>query len=102
MSEIILTEENFKDEVILSDCPVLIDFWATWCGPCRMLAPVVEQIAAAHPEIKVGKVNVDDCPALAAAFQVSSIPTLVYVKNGTVIDVSVGFRTKEQIEEMFR
>ena len=102
MSEITITKENFDQEVMKSDKPILLDFWATWCGPCQMLAPVVEEIAKAHPEIKVGKVNVDEQPDLADSFSVDSIPLLVYMKNSEVINSSVGYKTKEQIEEMLK
>ena len=77
MSVLHITKENFNAEVVNSDRPVLLDFWATWCGPCRMVGPLVEEIAAEHPEIKVGKINVDEQPELAAQFQIMSIPTLM-------------------------
>ena len=79
MAELIVTAENFEGEVLKSEKPVLIDFWATWCGPCRMLAPIIEEIANEREDIKVCKVNVDEEPALANAFQIESIPTLVVV-----------------------
>ena len=82
MSVLELTLENFEAEVLQSDKPVLIDFWATWCGPCRMMAPVVDEFAAENPDIKVGKVNVDDHPQLAGAFGIESIPTLVAIRDG--------------------
>jgi len=98
MSEIIITKENFENEVIKSDKPVLIDFWATWCGPCMMLAPVIEVIASEYEgKIKVGKVNVDDEPELAGAFQVASIPTVVFIKNGKIVGQTVGYRPKEDL-----
>lgn len=100
MAEITLTSENFEEEVLKSDKPVLIDFWASWCGPCKMLAPVIEEIANEHPEIKVGKVNVDDEPALADKYMVSSIPLVVLIKNGKVVNTSLGFKQKAQIEAM--
>ena len=101
MAEIIITKDNFEAEVLQADKPVLLDFWATWCGPCRMLAPVIEQIAAEYEgKAKVGKVNVDEEPELAAAFQINSIPTVVVMKGGKVIDTAVGFRPKEQIAAM--
>ncbi|MCI2106670.1 MAG: thioredoxin [Intestinimonas sp.] len=102
MSVFSIYKNNFKAEVLNSDKPVLIDLWATWCGPCRMMSPVVEEIAAAHPEIKVCKINVDDEPELAQAFQVSAIPTLVLVEGGKVKNMTVGFRPKDQIENMLR
>lgn len=98
--EVTINKNNFQNEVINSDKPVLIDFWASWCGPCRMLSPVVAEIAESHPEIKVGKVNVDEEPELASAFKVASIPMLVMVKNGKVINQSVGYRPKAEIEKM--
>lgn len=98
MAEIILTKENFEEEVLKADKPVLIDFWATWCGPCRMLSPVIEEIAKEYDgKVKVGKVNVDEQPELASAFRVTSIPTVVVMKEGEVTNTSVGFRPKEQI-----
>ncbi|MCQ2474945.1 MAG: thioredoxin [Clostridia bacterium] len=98
MAEIIITKENFENEVIKSDKPVLIDFWATWCGPCQMLSPVIAEIADEYDgKVKVCKVNVDNEPELAAAFRVQSIPMLAVVKNGEVTDVAVGYRPKEEI-----
>ena len=101
MAEIIITKENFDSEVIKSDRPVLIDFWATWCGPCKMLSPVIAEIAGEYEgKVKVCKVNVDEQPELASAFRVDSIPTLVVIKEGIVTDVSVGYRSKDQIAAM--
>ena len=97
MSVLHITKENFNAEVVNSDRPVLVDFWATWCGPCRMVGPLVEEIAAEHPEIKVGKINVDEQPELAAQFQIMSIPTLMVVKNGQITQRVVGARPKAQI-----
>ncbi len=97
MSVLHITKENFNAEVVNSDRPVLLDFWATWCGPCRMVGPLVEEIAAEHPEIKVGKINVDQEPELAAQFQIMSIPTLMVVKNGRITQRVVGARPKAQI-----
>lgn len=97
MSVLHITKENFNTEVVNSDRPVLLDFWATWCGPCRMVGPLVEEIAAEHPEIKVGKINVDEQPELAAQFQIMSIPTLMVVKNGQITQRVVGARPKAQI-----
>lgn len=102
MAEITLTGSNFESEVLSSDKPVLVDFWATWCGPCKMLAPVVDEIANDYGNIiKVGKVNVDDCPELASKYRVVSIPTLILFKNGEAVNSSVGYLPKEQITKMF-
>ena len=91
MSEIILNDSNFEQEVLKSDKPVLVDFWATWCGPCRMLAPLISQIAIKFSDrIKVGKVDVDENPVLAESFNVSSIPTLLFFKDGKVVSQRVG------------
>lgn len=101
MAEITITATNFEDEVLKSDVPVLLDFWASWCGPCRMLAPVIAEIAEEQAgKIKVGKINVDEEPVLASAFKVSSIPTVVVMKDGKVTNVSVGFRPKADIEAL--
>ena len=102
MSEVIITKENFEAEVLQSDIPVLVDFWASWCGPCKMLAPTVEQIANEQAgKVKVGKVNVDEQQELAAQFRVMSIPTLILFKNGEVAAQTVGVQPKAQIEAMF-
>ena len=100
MSAMTITKNNFQEEVLQSSVPVLLDFWASWCGPCRMVAPVLEEIAAQRPDIKVGKINVDEQPELAQAFQVMSIPTLVVMKDGKVTAQSVGARPKNQILAM--
>lgn len=93
--EITLTNENFEEEVIKSDIPVLVDFWATWCGPCRMLAPTVEEIADEYDgKIKVGKLNVDDAQELAVSYGVSSIPTVMLFKGGKPVGQSVGYVPK--------
>ena len=100
--EVKITNANFQAEVIESDRPVLIDFFATWCGPCKMIAPLVEQIANEREDIKVGKVDVDEEGALATAFGIVSIPTLVVVKGGEVVNKAVGYRTKDQILELLK
>ena len=97
MSAININKANFQEEVLNSEKPVLLDFWAPWCGPCRMVAPIVEEIAAEREDIKVGKVNVDEEQELAMQFGVISIPTLVVVKNGEVVNQAVGARPKNQI-----
>lgn len=101
MAEITLTKDNFAKEVKESQIPVLVDFWAPWCGPCRMLGPVVAEIAEEYAgRVKVGKVNVDDEPELAAAFNVSSIPTVIIVKNGVVTEVSIGYKPKSELVKL--
>jgi len=103
MAEIIITEQNFEEEVLKSELPVLVDFWATWCGPCRMIAPAIEQIAEEQEGIiKVGKVNVDDEAGLAVKFGVASIPTLMLFEGGKVVNTMVGARPKVSIEAMFK
>ncbi len=100
MSVIKINKENFVDEVINSDKPVLLDFYADWCGPCRMVGPVVAEISDERSDIKVGKINVDEEFELASQFGVSSIPMLAVIKSGKVVNTSVGARPKEQILEM--
>ena len=101
MTELKITSENFEREVLNSDKPVLIDFWAPWCGPCRMLSPTISEIAEEYKDkVKVGKVNVDEEGELATIFRVSSIPLLVVMKNGKVVNSSVGVRPKNQIVGM--
>ena len=103
MAELTLTGQNFEQEVLLAKQPVLVDFWATWCGPCRMLAPVIEEIANEYAgKVKVGKVNVDDERELALEYGVSSIPTVMVFQNGEVKETSVGYRPKEEIEQLLK
>lgn len=98
MAEIKITKNNFEAEVMKSDITVMLDFWADWCGPCRMLAPVVEDIAREYEgSVKVGKINVDEESELAAAFRVASIPTVVVIKDGKVVNTSVGYKPKEEL-----
>ena len=101
MSALNINKNNFAEEVLNSEKPVLVDFWASWCGPCRMVIPVVEKIAEEYPEYKVVKINVDEEQELAAQFGVMSIPTLMVVKNGQVVNKSVGAKNKPQILAMF-
>jgi thioredoxin 1 len=98
MSVITITKDNFNQEVMESDKTVMLDFWASWCGPCRMLSPVIDEIAEERTDIKVGKVNVDEQPELARSFRVMSIPTVVVMKEGKVVKQSMGVRPKGQIE----
>lgn len=103
MAEIVLTIDNFEGEVLQSDKPVLVDFWATWCGPCRMLAPIVEEIAEEYADtVKVGKVDVDEQPALAARFGIASIPTVMIFKNGQLTDTVIGYRPKAELEQLLK
>lgn len=100
MSILTLTKDNFKKEVMEADKPVLIDFWAGWCGPCRMLSPVVDQLAEEISDVKICKVNVDEQPELAREFSVMSIPTLVYMKNGKIVNQTAGVKSKAAIADM--
>ena len=100
MSAIDINKNNFQSEVLNSDKKVLLDFWAPWCGPCRMVVPVVEEIASERLDIKVGKINVDEQPELAAQFGIMSIPTLVVIQNGKIINQAMGARSKSAILAM--
>jgi len=100
MAVVTITKENFENEVLKSDKPVLLDFWATWCGPCRMVSPIVDEIADERDDIKVGKINVDEQHELASEFGIMSIPTLVVMKNGKIVQQVSGARPKEAILTM--
>lgn len=100
MSVIKITKENFESEVLLSGEPVLLDFYADWCGPCRMVSPIIDEISEERTDIKVGKINVDSERELAEKFRIMSIPALIVVKDGKIVNQSVGARPKEQILEM--
>ena len=103
MAEIIITKENFESEVLNSDIPVLVDFWATWCGPCRMLAPVIEEIAEEYAgKVKVGKIDVDQQGELAMQFRVASIPTLMVFKDGKVVNQALGYMPKAKVEALLK
>lgn len=102
MSIINLTKDSYHNEVMETEKVVVIDFWATWCGPCKMMAPVVEEVAKDYPDVKVCKVNVDEEPELSNVFKIVSIPTIVVIKNGEIIDSVVGYRPKEDIEKIIK
>ena len=101
MAVTIINRDNFEEKVLKSDKPVILDLWASWCGPCKMLAPVVEELSEAHPEVLVGKVNVDEEPELASKFDVMSIPTLLVFEDGELVNRAVGARPKEMILDLF-
>ncbi|MBO6269994.1 MAG: thioredoxin [Clostridium sp.] len=102
MAATVLTTDNFEEEVLKSEVPVLVDFWATWCGPCQALSPIVEEVAGEVEGVKVGKVDVDDQDKLARKYKIFSIPTLLVFKNGEVAERSVGVVPKEKILEMLK
>lgn len=103
MAEVIITNDNFESEVLASDKPCLVDFWATWCGPCKMIAPFIEEIAEEYADtVKVCKINVDDVPELAIKYHVSSIPTVMLFKNGEVAETVIGYRPKEAFENLIK
>ena len=97
MAAIVITKENFNSEVLKAEGTVLVDFWATWCGPCRMLSPIVDEVASEHPDVKVGKINVDEQPELAQQFGIMSIPTLMVFRGGQAAAVKVGVTPKEEL-----
>jgi thioredoxin 1 len=100
MNTVKITSDNFEQEVLKSDKPVLLDFWAAWCGPCKMISPIIEEIAKEVTDAKIGKVNIDEQPELASAFGIMSIPTLVKIKDGKVVNKMIGVRPKASIKQM--
>ena len=102
MSVVIINKDNFENEIMNSENTVLLDFWAGWCGPCKMISPIIDEIAKEHPEIKVGKINVDEQPEIANSFDIMNIPSLFVLKNGEITNRSAGVKSKTQIEEMLK
>ena len=102
MSELKITKNNFEDEVLKSEKTVLLDFYADWCGPCKMIAPIIHEIAEQRDDIKVGKINVDDEGELASAFGIYSIPSIIVIKDGKVANQTVGYQSKEQLLELIK
>lgn len=102
MSVMTINQENFSTEVLQANGPVLVDFWASWCGPCRMMSPILDQLAQKYPELRIGKVNVDEQSELATRFQVMSIPMLVLFRNGQAVTSAVGVRPLEELERVFQ
>lgn len=97
-----INDANFTNEVLENEKPILIDFWANWCGPCRMLSPIIEELESEDPSLRVGKIDVDMCPDLAMLYGIEAIPTLLYFKNGEVAAKAMGLQTKEQIKAMLK
>ncbi|MBQ6624653.1 MAG: thioredoxin [Clostridia bacterium] len=102
MSVVIINKDNFENEIMNSEKTVLLDFWAGWCGPCKMISPIIDEIAKEHPEIKVAKINVDEQPEIAKSFDIMNIPSLFVLKNGEITNRSAGVKSKAQIEEMLK